>query len=170
MTFAAITTLPKTTHNISTHNTGETSSNYSIKLLLSPHNSSHGIFRDSLTVDLFKTSGWKGDIQPPPSTQFFTKSLAWSEISMNFHLAEYLILFATILATDSLLLLLFFNTFYFYWNLFCYLLTYLFTYLLFYFLLCIKVVNLLSIKKKSSRIDFNPRTYFVRPKTCYCQQ
>ena len=28
------------------------------------------------------------DVQPPPSTQFFTKSLAWSEISMNFHLAE----------------------------------------------------------------------------------
>ena len=22
----------------------------------------------------------------------------------------------------------------------------------------------------SCRIDFNPRTYFVRPKTCYCQQ
>ena len=36
MTFAAITTLPKTTHNISTLNTGETSSNYSVKLSLSP--------------------------------------------------------------------------------------------------------------------------------------
>ena len=54
------------------------------------------------------TSGWKGDIQPPPSTQVFTKSLAWSEISMNFHL--------------------------------------------------------------SCQIDFNPKTYFVRPKTRYCQQ
>ena len=30
MTFAAITTLPKTTHNTSTLNTGETSSNYSV--------------------------------------------------------------------------------------------------------------------------------------------
>ena len=54
MTFAAITTLPKTTHNISTLNTGETSSNYSVKLSLSPHKSSHGTFLDSLTVDLFK--------------------------------------------------------------------------------------------------------------------
>ena len=40
------------------------------------------------------------------------------------------------------------NTFHFYCNLFCYLLTYLFTYLFFYFLLCINVVDLLSIKKK----------------------
>ena len=55
MTFAAITTLPKTTHNISTLNTGETSSNYSVKLSLSPHKSSHGIFLDSLTVDLVKS-------------------------------------------------------------------------------------------------------------------
>ena len=54
MTFAAITTLPKTTHNISTPNTGETSSNYSVKLLLSPRKLSHGTFLDSLTVDLFK--------------------------------------------------------------------------------------------------------------------
>ena len=54
MTFAAITTLPKTTHNTSTLNTGETSSNYSVKLSLSPHKSSHGTFLDSLTVDLFK--------------------------------------------------------------------------------------------------------------------
>ena len=55
MTFAAITTVPKTTHNISTLNTGETSSNYSvIKLSLSPRKSSHGTFLDSLTVDLFK--------------------------------------------------------------------------------------------------------------------
>ena len=54
MTLAAITTLPQTTHNISTLNTGETSSNYSIKLSLSPHKSSHGTFLDSLTIDLFK--------------------------------------------------------------------------------------------------------------------
>ena len=27
-----------------------------------------------------------------------------------------------------------------------------------------------QLKEKSCRIDFNPRTYFVRPKTCYCQQ
>ena len=54
MTFAAITTLPKTTHNISTLNTGKTSSTYSVKLSLSPHKSSHGTFLDSLTVDLFK--------------------------------------------------------------------------------------------------------------------
>ena len=54
MTFAVITTLPKTTHNISTLNKGETSSNYSVKLSLSPHKSSHETFFDSLTVDLFK--------------------------------------------------------------------------------------------------------------------
>ena len=54
MTFAAITTLPKTTHNTSTLNTGETSSNYSVKLSLCPHKSSYGTFLDSLTVDLFK--------------------------------------------------------------------------------------------------------------------
>ena len=54
MTSAAITTLPKTTHNTSTVNTGETSSNYSVILSLSPHKSSHGTFLDSLTVDLFK--------------------------------------------------------------------------------------------------------------------
>ena len=54
MTLAAITTLPKTTHNTSTLSTGETSSNYSVKLLLCPYKSSHGTFLDSLTVDLFK--------------------------------------------------------------------------------------------------------------------
>ena len=45
----------------------------------------------------------------------------------------------------------FFNTFHFYCNLFCYLLTYLFTYLFFYFLLCINVVDLLSIKKERKK-------------------
>ena len=40
------------------------------------------------------------------------------------------------------------NTLYIYCNSFCYLLTYLFTYLFIYFLLCINVVNLLSIKNK----------------------
>ena len=54
MTFAAFTTLPKTTHNISTLNIGESSSNYSLKLWISPHKSSHGTFLDSLTVDLIK--------------------------------------------------------------------------------------------------------------------
>ena len=44
MTFVAITTLPKTTHNISTFNTGETLSNYSDKLPLPPHKSSHRNF------------------------------------------------------------------------------------------------------------------------------
>ena len=55
MTFAAITTVPKTTHNISTLNMGETLSNYSVKLSLSPHKSSHEAFLNSLTVNLFKT-------------------------------------------------------------------------------------------------------------------
>ena len=45
---------PKTTHNTSTLNTGETSSNYSVKLSLCSHKSSYGTFLDSLTVDLFK--------------------------------------------------------------------------------------------------------------------
>ena len=54
MSFAAITTLPKTTHNTSTLNTGETLSNYSVKLSLSPQKSSRGTFLDSVTVNLFK--------------------------------------------------------------------------------------------------------------------
>ena len=53
MTFAAITTLPKTTHNTSTLNTVETSSNYSVKLSLSPHKSSHGTDFSRLNVYLF---------------------------------------------------------------------------------------------------------------------
>ena len=52
------------------------------------------------------------------------------------------------MATDRFF---FSNTFHFYCNLFCYLLTYLFTYLFFYFLLCINVVDLLSIKKKKKK-------------------
>ena len=44
MTFAAVTALPKTTGNISTFSTGETLSNYSEKLSLPPHKSSHGNF------------------------------------------------------------------------------------------------------------------------------
>ena len=47
MTLEAITTLPKTTHNTSTLNAGETSSNYSVKLSLSPRKLSHGTFLDS---------------------------------------------------------------------------------------------------------------------------
>ena len=54
MSFAAIKTSLKSTHNTSTLNTGETLSNYSIKLSLSPHKPSHGTFLDSLTVYLFK--------------------------------------------------------------------------------------------------------------------
>ena len=54
MTVEAITTLPKTTHYTSTLNTGEKSSNYSLKLSLSPHKSSHRTSLDSCTVDLFK--------------------------------------------------------------------------------------------------------------------
>ena len=47
MTLAAITTLPKTTHNTSTLNMGETSSNYSLELSLSSHKSSHGTLLNS---------------------------------------------------------------------------------------------------------------------------
>ena len=47
----------------------------------------------------------------------------------------------------------YFFYFYFYCNLFCYLLTYLFTYLFFYFLLCINIVNLLSIKIKKNLLS-----------------
>ena len=97
MTLAAITTLPKTTHNISTLNTGETSSNYSIKLSLSPHKTWHGTFLDSLTVDLIKI---------PDVNQRLT------------------------------------------------------------------VFGLVRNQHEfpSCRLDFNPTTYFVRPKACYCQQ
>ena len=42
MTFAAIKTLQKITHNISTFKKGETSSNYSEKSSLSPHTLAHG--------------------------------------------------------------------------------------------------------------------------------
>ena len=110
MTFAAITTLPKTTHNISTLNTGETSSNYSVKLSLSPHKSSHGTFLDSLTVNLFKI---------PDVNQ----RLKRRHTVPAFHTIFY------------------------------------------------KVFGLVRNQHEfpSRRIDFNTRTYFVRPKTCYCQ-
>ena len=92
MTFAASTTLPKTTHNTSTLNTGETSSNYFVKLSLSPHKSSHSTFLDSLTVDLFKIPDVNQRLKrrhtAPFRTSFYYKSLAWSEISINFVLAE----------------------------------------------------------------------------------
>ena len=71
MTFVVITTLPKTTHNTSTLNTGETSSNYSIKLSLSPHKSSHGTFLDSLTVDLFKIL----DVKPAVEKETYSNHL-----------------------------------------------------------------------------------------------
>ena len=44
----------QTTHNISTLNMGEASSNYSVKFSLSPLKSSRVTFLDSLIVDLFK--------------------------------------------------------------------------------------------------------------------
>ena len=91
MTFAAITTLPKTTHNTFTLKTGKTWSNYCVKLSLSPHKSSHGAFLDSLTVDLFKIPDVNQRLKRRHTAlafhTIFTKSLAWSEISMNFHLA-----------------------------------------------------------------------------------
>ena len=91
MTLAAIATLPKATHNTSTLNTGQALSNYSVKVSLSPHKSSHGTFLNSLTVDFFKipdVNQWlKRRLTALAFKTFFTKSLAWSEISMNFHLA-----------------------------------------------------------------------------------
>ena len=111
MTFAAIKTLPKTTHNISTLNSGEKSSNYSVKLSLSSHKSSHGTFLDSLTVDLLEipdvNQRLKSRHTAPPSTQCF-------------------------------------------------------------YLVFSLVRNQHEIQ--SCLIDFNPRTYFVRLKTYYCQQ
>ena len=77
MTFAAITTLPKTTHNTSTLNTGETSSNYSVKLSLSPHKSSRNF--SPLTDSRFiQDPGCKLAVEKetqPPSAQVFTTSL-----------------------------------------------------------------------------------------------
>ena len=109
MTLAAITTVPKTTHNTSTLNTGEKSSNYSEKLSLSPHKSSHGTFLNSLTIDLFKI---------PDANQRLKRR----------HTASH-------------------------------------------------TIFLLSLwpGQKSASISilpnrFHPRTYFVRPKTWYCQQ
>ena len=52
--------------------------------------------------------------------------------------------------------------FHFYCNFFCYLLTYLFTYLFFYFLLCINVVDLLSIKKKKKSSFYVPHLPWVK--------
>ena len=63
MSFVAITTLPKTTHNTSTLNTGETSSNYHVKLSLSPHKSSHVTFLDSLTIDFIQDPGCKPAVE-----------------------------------------------------------------------------------------------------------
>ena len=98
----------KTTHNISTLNTGETSSNYSVKLSLSPHKSSHGTFLDSLTIDLFKIP----DVNQP---------LKRRHTASAFHT----IFFGLVRNQHQF---------------------------------------------PSCRIVFNSRTYFVRPKTCYCQQ
>ena len=98
-------TLPKTTHNTSTLNTGETWSNYSVKLSHFPHNSSHGTFLDSLIPDV-------------------NQRLKRRHTAPAFHTIFY------------------------------------------------GVFGLVRNQHEfpSCRIDFNPRTYFVRPKTCYCQQ
>ena len=111
MTFAAITTLPTTTNNLSTLNTGETSSNYSVKLSLPPHKSSHGTFLDSLTVDLFKIPDVNQRLKRRHTAPTFNA--------------------------------IFYQVFGLLWN---------------------------QHEFPSCLIDFNPRTYFVRPKTCYCQQ
>ena len=115
MTFAAITTLPKTTHNISALNAGETSSNYSVKRSLSPHKSSHGTFLHSLTVDLFKIP----------------------DINQRLIRRHTVPAFKTIVC----------------------------------FSLFVQVFGLVRNQHEfpSRRLDFNPRSYFVRPKTCYCQ-
>ena len=55
MTWAAIITLPKTTHNTSTLNVGETSSNFSVKLSPLLHINRHMELFSNHTVDLFKT-------------------------------------------------------------------------------------------------------------------
>ena len=109
MTLAAITTLPKTTHNTSTLNTGKTSSNYSVKLSLSPHKSSHGTFLDSLTVDWFKI---------PDVNQRLKRRHTAPAFKTIFYV----------------------------------------------------VFDLVRSQHEfpSRRVDFNPRTYFVRQKTCHC--
>ena len=78
--FAAITTLSKTTHN-STFNTPTEN------LSLSPHKSSHGTFLDS-NSRFIQDPGCKPEVENETwsrrlSKQFLTKSLAWSEISIN---------------------------------------------------------------------------------------
>ena len=92
MTLAAITILPKTTRNTSKLHTAETSSNYSVKLSLSPHKSSDRTFLDSLTVDLFKIPDVNQRLKrrhtDPGFQTIFIKSLTCSKISVNFHLTE----------------------------------------------------------------------------------
>ena len=109
MTFAAITTLPKTIHNTSTLNTGETSSNDSVKLSLSPQKSSHATF---LTGTRF--------IQDPGCKPAVEKQT-----------------YSPLLLKNVLLSL---------WP------------------------GQKSASISISRNRFIPRTYFVRPKTCYFQQ
>ena len=76
MTLAAITTFPKTTHKI---NTGETLSDYSVKLSLSPHKSSiNGTFLDS-------HSGYIKDPRSKPAVEKDT----WSpRLQNNFSLGR----------------------------------------------------------------------------------
>ena len=83
MSFAAITTVPKTTHNIP----------HLTRAKNRQHKSPHGAFLDSLTVNLFKIPDVKQRLKrrhtTPPSTQFFINSFAWSEINMNFNPKTY---------------------------------------------------------------------------------
>ena len=73
---------------------------------------------------------------------------------MNFYVSFYnnnaLKLWQTIKYVWQLTTFVSFNSFYFYCNLFCLLLTDLFIYLFFYFVLCIIVVDLLPIKKNNN--------------------
>ena len=75
MTLAAITTFPKTTHKI---NTGETSSDYSVKHSLSPHKSSNGTFLDSRI----------GFIQDPGSKPALEKDSWRPRLQNNFSLGR----------------------------------------------------------------------------------
>ena len=107
MAFASIAALPKPSQNTSILSTGETSSNYSVKLSLSPRKSSHGTFLHSLTVNSFKTPDVNQRLKRRHTVPAFHTIFL---VVRNQH------------------------EFPSYW------------------------------------IGFNPRTYFMRLKTCYCQQ
>ena len=109
---AAIITLPKTTLNTSTLNTGETSSNYPVKHSLCPHKSSHGTFLDSHMPSRFiQVSEVNQRLQRSRGAPFFKTIFNW-------------------------------------------------------------VFGLVRNQRQFSfrRIDFTTRTYYLRPKFCYCPQ